>query len=229
MYSRLLVNAVTDDVLLIVSAICLSVIEIAMRLTVFQRDIMLTKLANKIRGVGKGGSIVEQEAQAMYRKQIIVLQSVCELCDVVVMSSFFALLLQVDGPLQYAKFPKIQRKTLRSLGFHIEDFILQNLAVQLVVEIVTDVVLTIIEQHLGINALSTMNPKNNLHHVITFTTLFTVYGFFSTGIFVALLFVFPVVTKYQGSVAGYDLDGTWIYYMPNAVEVTYATEYLRTL
>jgi len=164
-----------------------------------------------------------------FRKQLIILQSVCELCDVVTTSAFFSFVLQMDGPLQYQKWPKIARGALYKLGFRIEEYIAVNGAIQLAVEVMTDILLAGIESYLGINALEIISPFSAKNYTLIFTAVSCAYGLFCPFIFFCQCFTFPILQKTFGSVAGYDLEGTWIEYLSNAVEVTYAAEFIDSL
>eukprot|EP00217_Crustomastix_stigmatica_P002432 CAMPEP_0183821194 /NCGR_PEP_ID=MMETSP0803_2-20130417/65015_1 /TAXON_ID=195967 /ORGANISM="Crustomastix stigmata, Strain CCMP3273" /LENGTH=381 /DNA_ID=CAMNT_0026066091 /DNA_START=543 /DNA_END=1691 /DNA_ORIENTATION=+ len=230
LYSRLLVNSVTDTTLIAVSAVVLSIIEISMRLTVFQRDAFIAKIAQKI--TGQPGDVLKGENAKMFRKQLIILQSTCELCDVIVMGCFFALVLQPDGPLSYSQMPSINRKALVSVGFKIEQYIMKNVAIQMAVEIMTDGLLVVLESQLGIDAITLLDVYTNQTFVFKYATTFILFGFFYTYSFTVLLFMFPILNVYDlqySSFSFFDLEGTWIYYMPDKVEVTYANEFMKSL
>eukprot|EP00217_Crustomastix_stigmatica_P015297 CAMPEP_0183796168 /NCGR_PEP_ID=MMETSP0803_2-20130417/8813_1 /TAXON_ID=195967 /ORGANISM="Crustomastix stigmata, Strain CCMP3273" /LENGTH=535 /DNA_ID=CAMNT_0026040785 /DNA_START=106 /DNA_END=1713 /DNA_ORIENTATION=- len=226
MYSRLLVNSVTDDTTLAITCVLLSVVEVGMRLSVFQRDQIIRKVTAKL--LGRKQDAIRNELVAMYRKSTIILQSVSELADVLLLPAFFCLILQSDGPLQYQSNQLVARESLRAFGFKVENFIIKNLLIQYVTEIATDVLLALIEYQLGVDIFTVFAQRQQ---VIKLYGVLILISFFLSHFFFTLIFLYPVFkTKSIGDQhQTKDLEGTWIFYLTNEVETIYAQEYMKNL
>jgi len=238
-YSRFLCAAVSDPTLQVVSAVGVSVIEVVMRTTVFQRDRLIKTLSAKVRGTSKDNMHMQIESAKAFRSEMIVSQSLHEFCDVLVVSVFFILIMLPDGPLEYSEIAATDyRGRLRNIGFKCEDFVGRSAAIQVVFEIATDISLIIIEAVLGVHAVALFDYSSNKAYVALLSGAFCMSGLFYHSVFFILIFIFPIRRLNQKSspmtIDGNntefaDLGKSWIKYITQYVEIAFVHEWAGDL
>jgi len=224
MFSRLLMNSVSDEVLQAVTAILCGLTEIVLRLSVGVRANMINSIQSKITGKPSVQNVELRNAMIFYDTSF-------ETMDTLALGSFFVFILLPTGPLAHQRILLIDRDGLRNKGFKVEKYIMVNVAVQIVIEFGVLLIVAIIEVLLSqskqsfLNIVGTKEFKNP-----GFQIMFFIVNFLLTYWFVAVLFMFPqkgndVFVALQLNM--YDLYNTWIYIMPTTTEILYVKEFVK--
>jgi len=239
LYSRLLVNAVTDETLLIVSSVLLGFVEITMRTTVHYRDklsnIMLSKLTNR------KFTNFDKTFLMEYKCSLVVLEMIFEMADIFTMAGFFRILLQPESALRTWFIGGAAADPLmRKLGFKVEDTIIKNGAIQALIEAIVGMACLTLEVALGFPVLQIVRKG----YFMPFAASSAMFALWYTVAFFVYIFVYPIVDLVQTfkNALGaeplpaltqgcttptnvYDKYNTWIFYIPTNVEKAIAAEW----
>lgn len=235
LYSRLLVNSVSDKELLIVSSVCLGAVEIVMRTTVHQRDKMSQIVTSKL--TGRKFTSFDRSFLMEYKCSLVVLEMVYELSDILSMAGFFIQILNPEGPLRF----RWQQPDpfMRELGFNAEDYIVENCIIQVLIEMAVSLCCLTLEVSLGFPVLQVVRKG----YFSSFFCTSTLFSFMFTTIFFMSLFIFPIKdlltfvmsqgdgldltwqSQYHWTPVYNDLYDTWLYFIPAKVEVAYAKKW----
>jgi len=213
-----------------VSSVIIGIISVLTRLTITFRDNFLERIGSKI--FGKKKSSMDADRMNIASSNIYFLDSVVELSDIIVMSAFFSFLLLPNGPLKYMSTQnvKIDRTIIREIGFKIENKVAVNAVIQFFIEIGTQIVIAFLEHFLKRTKyilndfiMLLLNKENTVYLI----HVFFVYGFAYPLFFFSLLYFFPWMnTNIADNASGLDMDKTWVFSIPNIVEVSHVIEWL---
>eukprot|EP00239_Pterosperma_sp_CCMP1384_P005833 CAMPEP_0197851654 /NCGR_PEP_ID=MMETSP1438-20131217/18533_1 /TAXON_ID=1461541 /ORGANISM="Pterosperma sp., Strain CCMP1384" /LENGTH=552 /DNA_ID=CAMNT_0043465339 /DNA_START=75 /DNA_END=1730 /DNA_ORIENTATION=+ len=219
LYSRLLVNSVADETLLIVSSVALGFVEIFMRTTVHQRDKLQQIVSAKL--TGRKFTSFDRAFLMEYKCSLVVLEMVFELADIFTMAGFFSLISQPDGALRKGLTLDSGNKIMRGAGFKIESYVINNALIQVAIETAVGLACLILEVSLGFPVLQIVRKG----YFVPFFAASTTFGFLYTILFLTSLFFFPIVNlkevvdknrsetvitdSYYGLQNYYDLYNTW--------------------
>lgn len=231
LYSRLLVNAVTDETLLIVSAILLGFVEIGMRTTVHYRDKLSNVMISKL--TTRKFTNFDKTFLMEYKCSLVVLEMIFEMADIFTMAGFFSFLLQPYGALRsWWMGGTAADPQLRKMGFHVEDTIIKNGAIQAGIETAVGFACLTLEISLGFPVLQIVRKG----YFMPFAVSSGFFSFWYTLAFFIYIFAFPITNIVQTVLDDgegnhvplhksaatahqyYDMYNTWIYYIPSGVE-----------
>lgn len=238
LYSRFLVNAVSDQTLLIISSVALGGVEILMRTTVHQRDKLSQVVVAKL--TGRKFTSFDRAFLMEYKCSLVVVEMVFELADIFAMAGLFSFMCQPGGPLREGLTIDSGNPFMRQAGFHIEDYIIDNAIIQVLIEVAVSMCCLILEISLGFPVLQVVRKGYFLPFFVSSTCFGFLYSiWFMNGIFQWPLLDFYAAAEYKGekyilsepysethlAQLYYDLYWTWIYYVPVNVERQYQLQW----
>jgi len=237
LYSRLLVNSVADETLLIVSSVALGFVEILMRTTVHQRDKLQQIVSAKL--TGRKFTSFDRAFLMEYKCSLVVLEMVFELADIFTMAGFFSLISQPGGPLRKGLTIDSGNEIMRSAGFKIESYVINNALIQVAIETAVGLACLILEVSLGFPVLQIVRKG----YFIPFFLASSAFGFLYTIFFLTTLFYFPIVNMkeiiddnrsdslitdtYFGLQNFWDMYNTWIFFIPANVERAFSVQWTK--